>query len=33
MTTAITWRDNWSAALEEAKKADRPLVLEFYMEG
>jgi hypothetical protein len=33
MTTAITWRDNWSAAFEEAKKADRPLVLEFYMEG
>lgn len=33
MSTAINWRDNWSAALEEAKQTNRPLVLEFYMEG
>jgi hypothetical protein len=33
MATVINWRDNWSAALEEAKQANRPLVLEFYMEG
>jgi hypothetical protein len=33
MSTAIAWRDNWTAALEEAKQANRPLVLEFYMEG
>jgi hypothetical protein len=33
MSASVAWRDNWSAALEEAKKADRPLVLEFHMEG
>ena len=33
MATEINWRADWSAALEEAKKANRPLVLEFYMEG
>ena len=34
MTEAVVyWRDSWNAALEEAKKANRPLVLELYMEG
>jgi hypothetical protein len=33
MSASVAWRDNWSAALEEAKKADRPVLLEFYMEG
>jgi hypothetical protein len=33
MSTAINWRNDWSAALEEAKQANRPVVLEFYMEG
>jgi hypothetical protein len=29
----VEWRNNWSEALEEAKKAGRPLALEFYMDG
>ena len=29
----VHWRDNWTAALEEAKKLNRPLALEFHMEG
>ena len=33
MSDAVRWRDNWEAALQEAKQANRPLVLEFYMEG
>ncbi len=33
MSKPIAWRDNWPAALEEAKQANRPLLLEFYMEG
>jgi uncharacterized protein YyaL (SSP411 family) len=33
MTAVVYWRDSWNAALEEAKKANRPLVLELYMEG
>jgi hypothetical protein len=33
MSASIAWRDNWTAALEEAKQASRALVLEFYMEG
>jgi thioredoxin-related protein len=33
MSEAINWRSSWDAALEEAKKAKRPLVLELYMEG
>ena len=33
MTAVVYWRDNWEAALKEAKEANRPLVLEFYMEG
>jgi thioredoxin-related protein len=30
---AINWRDNWDAALEEAQKIDRRIVLELYMDG
>jgi hypothetical protein len=33
MSDAVQWRGNWTEALEEAKKANRPLVLEFHMEG
>jgi|WetSurMetagenome_2_1015567.scaffolds.fasta_scaffold757876_1 uncharacterized protein YyaL (SSP411 family) len=34
MTEAVVnWRDSWNAALEEAKQAKRPLVLELFMEG
>jgi len=33
MSELIQWRTNWPEALEEAKKVDRPLVLEFFMEG
>ena len=33
MTAAVYWRDSWNAALEEAKKENRPLVLELYLEG
>jgi len=33
MLELIQWRTNWQEALEEAKKVDRPLVLEFFMEG
>jgi hypothetical protein len=33
MSELINWRSNWPEALAEAKKADLPLVLEFYMEG
>jgi hypothetical protein len=33
MAEAIAWRDNWAEALEEAKKVNRPLVLEFHMDG
>jgi uncharacterized protein YyaL (SSP411 family) len=34
MTEAVVyWRDSWNAALEEAKKANHPIVLELYMEG
>lgn len=29
----INWRDSWDSALEEAKKANRRIVLELYMEG
>jgi thioredoxin-related protein len=29
----VDWRDSWDAALQEAKKAERPVVLEFYLEG
>ncbi len=30
---SIGWRDNWTKALEEAKRLNRPLVLEFHLEG
>jgi uncharacterized protein YyaL (SSP411 family) len=33
MTAAVYWRDSWNAALAEAKKENRPLVLELYLEG
>ena len=33
MSELIPWRTNWQEALEEAKKVNRPLALEFYMEG
>ncbi len=33
MAEAVNWRGGWDAALEEAKKAKRPLVLELYLEG
>jgi hypothetical protein len=33
MSEAIAWRDNWTEALEEAKKANRPLSLEFHLDG
>lgn len=33
MSEAIQWRTDWPAALEEAKKANLPLTMEFYMEG
>jgi uncharacterized protein YyaL (SSP411 family) len=33
MSELIRWRDNWEAALAEAKESQQPLVLEFYMEG
>jgi thioredoxin-related protein len=29
----INWRDNWNSALDEAKKEDRRLVLELFMDG
>ncbi|MCL4501545.1 MAG: thioredoxin family protein [Deltaproteobacteria bacterium] len=29
----VYWRDSWNGAKDEAKKANRPLVLEFYMES
>ncbi len=29
---AVYWRDSWDAALEEAKKEKKALVLELYME-
>ena len=33
MSDSVQWRTNWQEALEEAKKANRPLALEFFMEG
>jgi thioredoxin-related protein len=29
----INWRDNWDSALTEAKKENRRVLLELYMEG
>lgn len=33
MTATIPWRGNWEEAAAEAKKANRPLLLELYLEG
>ncbi len=33
MEAAIAWRDKWDEALAEAKQKNRPLLVEFYMEG
>jgi hypothetical protein len=33
MSELIHWRTEWQEALNEAEKANRPLALEFYMEG
>ncbi len=33
MSESIQWRDNWEAARQEAAQAQRPLVLELYLEG
>jgi hypothetical protein len=32
MTAVVYWRDSWEVARKEAKQANRPLVLELYME-
>jgi|YelNatPaOPRAMG01_1025707.scaffolds.fasta_scaffold01867_7 hypothetical protein len=33
MSESIQWRDNLAEAMAEAKKANRPVVLEFHLEG
>jgi len=33
MPDLIQWRMDWQEALDEAKKVNRPLALEFFMEG
>jgi hypothetical protein len=33
MADSIQWRDNLTTALEEAQKANRPIVLEFHLDG
>jgi hypothetical protein len=33
MSESIQWRDNLAEAMGEAKKANRPVVLEFHLEG
>ncbi len=33
MSELVQWHTDWQEALAEAKKANRPLALEFYMEG
>ena len=33
MSESIQWLTNWQEARHEAKKANSPLVLEFFMEG
>jgi hypothetical protein len=33
MSETIQWRTNWQEALEEAKKANRPVALEFFLDG
>ena len=33
MSELTKWRTDWQEALNEAKKANRPLALEFFMDG
>jgi hypothetical protein len=33
MSEVIKWRTTWQEARDEAKKANLPLALEFFMEG
>jgi hypothetical protein len=33
MSELIQWHMDWQEAVAEAKKANRPLALEFFMEG
>jgi hypothetical protein len=33
MSESIQWRDNLTEALEEAKKANLPVALEFHLDG
>ena len=33
MSESIQWRKDWQEALDEAKKANHPLALEFFMDG
>jgi hypothetical protein len=33
MSESIQWRDNLTEAQEEAKTANHPLLLEFYLDG
>ena len=33
MSKSIEWRANLEEALEEAKKANRPVALEFHLDG
>ena len=33
MADSIQWRENLTEALEEGKKANRPVVLEFHLDG
>jgi len=33
MSASVQWRTSWPEALEEAKKANLPLALEFHLEG
>lgn len=33
MSESVDWRTDWPEALAEAKKLNRPLVLEFYLDG
>jgi hypothetical protein len=33
MSAAIAWRENWTEALVEAQKANRPLALEIHLDG
>jgi hypothetical protein len=33
MSELVQWRTNWQEAVEEAKKANRPVALEFFLDG